>query len=92
MSTNTTLEFIDPSKPLIVSISGSNWMTPVGWECPRCHAVNAPHVNQCNCRPGVVTAGTRLICNWCGQPCDHLERRRVDGNDLWVCPICMEKE
>ena len=21
------------------------------WECPRCHAVNAPHVEQCSCGP-----------------------------------------
>ena len=20
-----------------------------GWECPRCHVVNAPHVDQCKC-------------------------------------------
>lgn len=21
-----------------------------GWECPRCHLINAPHVNSCNCQ------------------------------------------
>lgn len=21
------------------------------WECPRCHKINAPHVNQCECKP-----------------------------------------
>ena len=20
------------------------------WKCPRCHAINAPHVNQCTCK------------------------------------------
>lgn len=22
---------------------------PVGWECPRCHKINSPHINQCDC-------------------------------------------
>ena len=27
------------------------WPIPVksAWECPRCHKVNAPHVDQCSC-------------------------------------------
>lgn len=28
--------------------------TPLGWQCPRCRAVNAPHVNQCACAPGLA--------------------------------------
>lgn len=24
-----------------------------GWECPRCRAVNAPHVSRCACSPGL---------------------------------------
>lgn len=24
------------------------------WECPRCHAVNAPHASQCSCKPSVT--------------------------------------
>ena len=20
-----------------------------GWECPRCHTINAPHISQCSC-------------------------------------------
>ena len=54
---------------------------PMGWECPRCHVVNAPHIMQCTCVgttytwfstvPGCphyqfrVTSGG-LICNQCG--------------------------
>jgi len=22
---------------------------PVGWECPRCHNINAPYIKQCEC-------------------------------------------
>lgn len=25
--------------------------TPTGWLCPRCKAVNAPHLDQCPCAP-----------------------------------------
>lgn len=32
---------------------------PTGWVCPRCGRVNAPHVDQCVCKPdelqGVIT-------------------------------------
>lgn len=39
---------------------------PQAWICPRCDAVNAPHVNQCNCRPVVVTTtGTEKGLMWC---------------------------
>jgi hypothetical protein len=24
---------------------------PMGWLCPRCHKVNGPHVNSCDCSP-----------------------------------------
>lgn len=27
-------------------------VAPQGWECPRCHAVNAPSVTQCGCAAG----------------------------------------
>ncbi len=30
-------------------------MTPQPWICPRCAAVNAPHVNQCPCVPAQAT-------------------------------------
>jgi phage FluMu protein Com len=23
----------------------------MGWECPRCHQINAPHVGRCTCFP-----------------------------------------
>ena len=23
---------------------------PSAWECPRCHVINAPHVDRCNCQ------------------------------------------
>lgn len=26
-------------------------MTNMGWECPRCHKINAPTVQQCTCVP-----------------------------------------
>lgn len=33
---------------------------PVGWVCPRCQKVNAPHVPSCDCKPtgvpGHITA------------------------------------
>jgi len=32
-------------------------LEPIPWECPRCHRVNGPHVDQCPCGPdGGVTA------------------------------------
>lgn len=32
-----------------ISISVPPIKNPVGWECPRCHAIHAPHVSRCNC-------------------------------------------
>lgn len=26
-------------------------ITQIGWECPRCHRINAPYVGQCTCAP-----------------------------------------
>lgn len=34
--------------PMIVPMPQS---IPQGWECPRCHRINAPSVTQCPCRP-----------------------------------------
>ena len=27
---------------------------PKGWECPRCAAILAPHIDRCTCRPEVA--------------------------------------
>lgn len=27
---------------------------PQGWECPRCHKINAPWITNCDCRPQYV--------------------------------------
>ena len=29
--------------------AGETTRLPAAWECPRCHTINAPHVNQCTC-------------------------------------------
>lgn len=26
------------------------YSTQMGWECPRCHSIHAPHVSTCNCK------------------------------------------
>ena len=26
--------------------------TNIGWECPRCHNINSPNMDQCNCKEG----------------------------------------
>lgn len=33
----------------------------MGWECPRCHAIYAPHVHQCICAPPAITTTTLTI-------------------------------
>lgn len=40
-----------------------------GWECPRCHACYAPHVQRCEaCQPQSFTLST--VCGGCGMsPC-----------------------
>ncbi len=30
-------------------------MSDLGWECPRCHVVHAPHVDECRCVADVGT-------------------------------------
>jgi hypothetical protein len=30
----------------------------IGWVCPRCQAVHAPHVGRCDCPPPTETADT----------------------------------
>lgn len=32
-------------------LSKINTETQKGWECPRCHAINAPFKTQCDCKP-----------------------------------------
>lgn len=27
---------------------------PQGWECPKCHVVNGPHVDRCPCTAGAA--------------------------------------
>ncbi len=39
-----------------------------GWECPRCHKINGPHVDQCDCKlvtisPYPIDSGTS-DANW----------------------------
>ena len=29
-----------------------------GWECPRCHQINAPFVQKCDCKPATVSVTT----------------------------------
>ena len=29
------------------------YTVPLAWECPRCHRMNVPHVNHCDCVYGV---------------------------------------
>ena len=52
-----------------------NWMQQ-GWECPKCGAVMAPHVDCCvNCRgnkgggvPTTITNPTEINTDWTGYP------------------------
>lgn len=38
------------------------WPIPVkaAWECPRCHKVNAPHVDQCSCSATSSNVGSAV--------------------------------
>ena len=45
--------------------AGSNWQNPqktynpqYGWECPRCHCINAPWIRQCECKRNTYTYTT----------------------------------
>ena len=45
--------------------ASSNWQNPqktynpqYGWECPRCHCINAPWVRQCECKRNTYTYTT----------------------------------
>ena len=54
--------------------------TNTGWLCPRCHLVNAPHVDRCACVPDALSpyvplrgaTGAPMRCATCGGP-------------FWVC-------
>jgi uncharacterized OB-fold protein len=36
---------------LLDAIAMGEEKRPVGWICPRCGQVNAPHVDKCDCQP-----------------------------------------
>lgn len=40
-----------PASTTTTSSSEHNFSSPIecGWECPRCHHINAPWVRQCDC-------------------------------------------
>lgn len=53
MSTNSAVS----NATYTTTYAGSNWQNPqktynpqYGWECPRCHCINAPWVRQCECK------------------------------------------
>lgn len=35
-----------------------------GWECPRCHQINAPHINHCDCRPNETVIESDVLGRW----------------------------
>lgn len=41
------------------------------WECPRCHSINAPHVDRCGCvciaSGGIITKPVKAIIGEGGQ-------------------------
>ena len=40
-----------PPQDLEYTVTSTGWPERKAWECPRCGAVNAPHVDQCVCTP-----------------------------------------
>lgn len=66
-----------------------NWMQQ-GWECPKCGAVMAPHMNCCiNCRENkgggiatTITDPTTVKANWIGtDPLTDQSTTRVTKED-----------
>lgn len=45
------LEQVTPSPEPFGSPPGKEDIDRVAWECPKCGAINAPHVDRCNCSP-----------------------------------------
>lgn len=58
-------------------------MTFVGWICPRCEAVNAPHVERCNCAPAPYWAPTTVP--QIVSPCARCGRVGCTGPDSTGC-------
>jgi len=46
MTTHTTSV---PNPPKTTTSCSHPYYAQQGWECPRCHKINAPWVSQCNC-------------------------------------------
>jgi len=38
------------------------------WECPRCHKINAPHVDRCDCEPEPELTSTGGEIRWIRMP------------------------
>lgn len=36
------------------------------WECPRCHRINAPHVDKCDCQHAELAKEDKIP--WCPNP------------------------
>lgn len=60
---------IKPDPSITADDSPREWKTgrvdpPViaqGWECPRCHTINAPHMNKCECQEVKAAFGTFTV-------------------------------
>lgn len=44
----------DDAYAILEGLRAPLWSMPMpartAWECPRCHAINAPHVDRCACK------------------------------------------
>lgn len=51
------------------------------WECPRCHKINAPHVDRCDCKP--EGGGIKPIKNTPYES-DEVKLTSTSNKTVWV--------
>jgi hypothetical protein len=92
-TTGSPLKCSCPSPSYTVSYDLS---TLQGWECPRCHKINSPYIQSCNCpvsikMPDMKKSDNMLDCPTCLICCNNANMQLAGlgvGFKSWRCTKC----